>query len=187
MPALINIAANILFGAGLVLVLRRSEALRANLVSWAFFVLLGFEAVLVTPVATYLFRFYPQWSMLYLFDPQIFPELDRYIGVLSLFAVLLNVGAAFVGFFLARLALVAGQTWIWAAPLGAAAGVILTVGVLHGHRVLYVGDYDEFWQGNAVFLLKSAAGWVGLILYAAAGLLLTLVHRRFKNHDPRIL
>ena len=45
--------------------------------------LLAFQAIVVTPIATLLFRFYPQWSMFYWFDPQIFPELDAYTGMLS--------------------------------------------------------------------------------------------------------
>ena len=187
MPALINIAANLFYGAVLVLALRRSPALQQNLMSWPFFVLLGFETLLVTPVTTYLFRFYPQWSMLYIFDPQIFPDLERFIGLLSLLAVVLNIGAALLGYVLARLALVLRQPWIWAAPIGAAAGVIFTVFILHGDRVLFVGDYDEFWQGNATFVLASAPGIAGLALYLAAAALVVLVRRRFKDHDPSLL
>jgi hypothetical protein len=187
MPALINIAFNLLLGTALVLVLRHSPALRQELISWSFFVLLGFEAVLVTPVTTYLFRFYPQWSMLYFFDPQIFPDLERYIGLLSLLAVVLNVGAGFAGYLLARLAVVLRQPWMWAAPIGAAFGIVFTVFILHGDRVLFVGDYDEFWQGNAAFILTSVPGITGVMLYLAAAALVVLVRWRFKDHDPRLL
>jgi hypothetical protein len=187
MPALINIAINLLFGTALVLALRHSQALRQSVMSWSFFVLLGFEAILMTPVTTYLFRFYPQWSMLYIFDPQIFPDLERYIGLLSLLAVVLNVGAAFLGYILARLAVVLRQPWMWAAPIGAAAGVIFTIFILHGDRVLFVGDYDEFWQGNGAFILTSVPGITGLVLYITAAGLIVLVRRRYRDHDPSLI
>jgi hypothetical protein len=187
MPALINIALNLLLGTVLVLALRHSQAMRQTLMSWAFFVLLGFETLLVTPVTTYLFRFYPQWSMLYFFDPQIFPDLERYIGLLSLLAVVLNVSAAFLGYILARMALLLRQPWMWAAPIGAAAGVIFTIFILHGDRVLFVGDYDEFWQGNGAFILTSVPGITGLVLYLAAAALIVVVRRRFRDHDPSLI
>ena len=187
MPALLNIALNLGVGAGLVLAIRKSPALRQSAVSWSFFALLAFEALLVTPVTTYLFRFYPQWSLLYLFDPQVFPDLDRFIGLLSLVAVLLNVGAAFLVYALGRLAVLLRQPWLWGLVFGAAVSLTLGVFVLHGDRVLFVGDYDEFWQGNATFLLTSTPGMVGLLLYAGAATLIVLIRRRFKDHDPSLL
>jgi hypothetical protein len=79
------------------------------------------------------------------------------------------------------------QPWIWAAPIGAAAGVIFTVFILHGDRVLFVGDYDEFWQGNAAFILTSVPGITGLVLYIAGVALVVLVRRRFKDHEPSLV
>src|SRR5512145_2073632 len=98
MPALINIAANLVFGGSLAYVTRRSPAVRRELTSWALIFLVAFEALVFTPVATYLFRFYPQWSMLYWFDPQVLPGIERWLGALSALAVLLNFGAAVGGF-----------------------------------------------------------------------------------------
>ncbi len=187
MPALINLALNILLGAGVVLVLRRSQALHDQLLSWAFFVLLAFEMLLVTPITAYLFRFYPQWSMLYLFDPQIYADLDRAYGWMSLLAVLLNVVAGIAGFVALRMSLITRQTWIAASAIGCAIGLLLTVAFLHGERVIFIGDYDEFWQGNALFLLRTLPGWLGLWLYLLAGLLVYGLHRYFADHDPRLL
>jgi hypothetical protein len=187
MPVVINIAANLLFGAGLALVARRSPALRQTVFSWPFFFLLAFEAVLFTPVATYVFRFYPQWSMLYWLDPQVFPALERWIGWLSMVAILLNFAAALGGYLAARLGIITNQVWMWSAPLVAATGLILYVGIAYWDRVAFVGDYDAFWQGNAVLMLMAPPGIAGMALYAAAIAFVAWTKRTFGDHDPRLL
>jgi hypothetical protein len=187
MPAAVNIGANLMFGAALVLAVRRSPSLRQNFVGWVFFFLLGFEALLFTPVSTYLFRFYPQWSMLYWFDPQVFPDLHRWIGWLSALAVLLNFGAAILGFFLARLGILTGQTWLWSVPLAVASAVMAYVLFGFWDRIIYIGDHDSFWSGNASSLFSSLSGWIGILLYAALITFVVWIHRRFHDHDPSFL
>ena len=187
MPVVINIAANLLFGAGLALVARRSPALRNTVYSWSFFFLLAFEAIAFTPVATYVFRFYPQWSMLYWFDPQIFPELERWIGLLSLLAIFLNFGAALCGYLIARAGILAGHIWIWTAPLATAISLIGYVSFAYGDRVVFIGDYDAFWQGNAVLLFGAAPGWAAVVLYVGAAAFLFWTRSRFGDRDPSLL
>lgn len=187
MPVVINIAANLLFGASLVLANRRSPALRQNVFSWSFFSLLAFEAMLFTPVATYVFRFYPQWSMLYWLDPQVFPAVERWIGWLSLAAVILNFAAAIGGYLLARLGVLASHVWMWAAPLVAATGLLVYAGITYGDRIAFVGDYDAFWQGNAVLMFEAPPGIAGVVLYAAAVALVVWTRHRFGDHDPSLI
>ena len=187
MPVIVNIGANLLFGAGLVLAVRRSPALEQNFINWSFFFLVAFEAVVFTPAATYLFRFYPQWSMLYWFDPQIFPALDQWIGWLSALAILLNFGAALLGYAVARVGVVARQAWLSTLPLAIAAALVVYVSVAFGERVIYIGDYDAFWHGSADLLFTRLAGWVGIITYVAAVAFVVWTHRRFADHDPTIL
>src|SRR6478672_9560650 len=102
MPVLINLAVNVVLGASGVLALRKSPALRQGFLSWQLLLLTAFEALVFTPVATYLFRFYPQWSMLYLFDPQLYPDLERWLSVLSALIITLNFAALVGGYALAR-------------------------------------------------------------------------------------
>jgi hypothetical protein len=187
LPAVINIAGNLALGGALTLVVSRSPALRRDFVNWAFLMLMAFEAVIFTPSATYLFRFYPQWSMLYWFDPQIFPELESFIGVLSLAAVLLNFAAVVLGYTLARAGVLHSDRRLAYAPLVAAAMLIIAVLTMYYDRVALIGDYDMFWQGNAVVLFKRVAGWVGVLSYVGAGLFVFFVHRRFHDHDPSLV
>lgn len=185
MPAIIHLAANLIFGSCFVLVTRKSAALRTSSLSWPLLALAAFEALVFTPIATYQFRFYPQWSMLYSFDPQMFPQLHHWIGPLSLAVILLNFSAAAGAFLLARRGILADSPSLWLAPIAVGAGAILYVGVFFGERIAFVGDYDQFWQGQAQLLLSSFTGWLGIALYVSGLALLLFVHSRFSDHDPQ--
>ena len=186
MPVIINIASNLILGAAVPLMVRGSKALRQDFVCWQLLFLTAFEAAVFTPLSTYLFRFYPQWALLYAFDPQLYPELDRWIGIMTAGAVLLNFGAAILGFAVARLGILRNKKWLWAAPLVAGAAVWAGVLLGGGDRILFIGDFDSFWQGNSPVLYKRFAGWVGISLYAATGGFLLWIRRRFGNHDPAL-
>ncbi|MEK7705038.1 MAG: hypothetical protein AAB426_08775 [Myxococcota bacterium] len=187
MPAIVNTAANLLLGASMALVTRRSQAVRQELLSWPLLLLLAFEAAVVTPVATYLFRFNPQWSLLYGFDPQIFPMFARAVGWLSLVAILLNFVAVGGAFLLARAGLLTGQRWFYLAPLACGGAVILYVLVRYPDRLVLIGEYDAFWHGEAVLFLRRLAGWLGLLMYGAGVSLVVWVHRRYGDRDPQPL
>ncbi len=187
MPAVINIAANLALGGGFALVARTSPALRRDFINWALLFLMAFEALVFTPVATYLFRFYPQWSMLYWFDPQIFPHLESWIGALSFVAVLFNFAAALLGYTVARHGVLTEQRWMSLLPLAAGAVWTLGVLVLYAERVAYIGDYDSFWQGNAELLFLRTPGWIGILLYASATAYVLFVRARFSNRDPSLV
>lgn len=187
MPAVLNFAVNLALGSFVVLVLQRSPALRRDRMSWPVLTLVIFEALLFTPVATYLFRFYPQWSMLYLFDPQIFPALDNWVGFLSLVAVLMNFVCVLGGFYTTREGLLRDKRWLTYGALVAAGVVVLLCFVLFGKRVAFIGDYDAYWQGNAELFLVRLAGWVGLALYASAAGLVLFLRSRFADHDPKLV
>ena len=186
MPVIINIASNLILGAALPLGVRSSQALRQDFVCWQLLFLTAFEAAVFTPLSTYLFRFYPQWSLLYAFDPQLYPELDRWIGLMTGGAVLLNFGAVILGFALARAGILTGKKWLWAAPLAAGAAVWTVVLLGGGDRILFIGDFDAFWAGNNPILYKRFAGWVGMLLYIATGGFVLWVRRRFAQHDPAL-
>lgn len=186
MPALLNVAASLSLGAGLALVLRRSPSLREETFSWPFLVLLAFQALVVTPVATLLFRFYPQWSMFYWFDPQVFPEIDTWTGLLSAAAVIANVTAAVVGFMTVRQSVVAGPAWLRWPPFGVSGAMLLWTLIAFPRRLVFIGDYDEFWQGHARIVFARFAGWVGLAAYAAAVALIVYLRRRYADREPEI-
>ncbi len=186
MPALVNVAASLAFGASLALVLRRSPSLRDETLSWPFIVLLAFEAVVATPVATLLFRFHPQWSMFYWFDPQVFPEIDAWTGALSAIAVLANATAACAGFMVVRQSVRMGPEWLRWVPFGVSAAMLAWWLVVFPRRLVFIGDYDEFWQGHASLMVARFAGWVGIITYAAAVLLVLVLRQRYADREPQI-
>ena len=187
MPALLNIAANVIFGGVLALVARHSPGQRNSVLAWPLLFLLAFEAVLFTPVATYLFRFYPQWSMLYWFDPQLVPNLENWVGSLSALAICMNFGGALGGYLLTRAAVVRGRLWVGAIPVVVGALAFLYLLVIFGDRIAFIGDYDAFWTGDASLIFKRFPGWLGLLSYLSAFLFLLWVHTRFADHDPTIL
>lgn len=187
MPAVVNIGANLCLGGALAIALRNSPALHRELVSWPFLVLAAFQGIVVTPIATYLFRFYPQWSMSYLFDPQVFPQLDLWVGPLSALVVLATMGAGFAGYALARAGIVGEQRWLALLPAVSGGLAVAAVVLFYRSRVFFVGEYDDFWQGHARFFLSSTAGWVGVALYVASLTLLWFVRSRFAHREPQFI
>ncbi|OGQ91708.1 MAG: hypothetical protein A2289_23935 [Deltaproteobacteria bacterium RIFOXYA12_FULL_58_15] len=169
------------------LAVRRSPALRESFLNWSLFFLIGFEALVFTPMATFLFRFYPQWSMLYWFDPQIFPALERWIGLMSAVFVLVNFGAVLLGYSVTRIGVLGDQTWLWSLPIGAATLLIAYFCVGYWDRLIFIGDYDAFWQGNAELIFTKFAGWFGILAYGAGIWLVLMARKKFAKRDPSLL
>lgn len=187
MPALINLAANALLGVAFARLARQSPAGRQSLLSWPLLFATAFEALVFTPIATYLFRFYPQWSLLYWFDPQLYPDLERWIGLLSAGAVMLNFAALVGSYALARRGLQQRKDWQWITPAVVGGVMIVLVLILFGDRVVLIGDFDAYVQGSASLIFKRFAGWMGVLLYASTIGFTLWVQRRFAHHDPSLL
>jgi len=178
MPALINIWGHFLLGI-VVAHLARHQLLRPkSLLSPALIYLLAFQGLLSIPVCTYLSHFFPHWTLLYFFDPQIFPRLYHFPGILSFVLVFLNTLAAFAGFFIYRHALIIQQRGIWLAPAGLSSICIFIVFFRYYHRIFFVGDHTTYWQGEAYFWLAHVSGWLGLSMIMSAALLLSYLHRK---------
>lgn len=187
MPALINLAANALLGVAFARLARHSPACKQSLLSWPLLFATAFEALVFTPVATYLFRFYPQWSMLYWFDPQVYPDLEHWIGLLSAAAILANFLALVSSFVLARRGFLTRQDWQWITPAAVGGLLIVLVLVLFGDRVVFIGDFDAFAQGTAAVLFKRVAGCLGVLLYVATIAFTLWVRGSFARQDPSLL
>ena len=129
MPILLNLCVNLLLGSSLAMVARKSKAMEQNWLSWSSLALLGFESLCVTPMATYAFRFYPDWSMLYLLDPEVFPRLPYWIGWLSILVVILNFITATAAYLVTRSGILNQRSAIEFSPLiiGASSFLVLTV------------------------------------------------------------
>ena len=187
MPIIINLAATMLFGAGLAAVAKSSPAFKEQFVNWVFIFLLSFVAFVITPVTTYTFRFYPQWSMLYLFDPQLFPDLDKWLNLLSAASALSNFLAGIFGYGLARSGYLSQNRTKSSLPFVIGVGMLLTVLIFQFDRIAFVGDYDAYWQGQALLMIKTAPGLLGLFTYLGAFIFILWVHSRFAGRDPEFI
>ena len=184
MPVAINIAANLIFGASIAWVARRSQTLHENWLNWSSLMLFAFEAVLITPATTYLFRFYPHWSTFYVFDPQKFPALQDWLGWLSLLVILLNFGAALLGYLMARSGIVSSSTSQTILPVLIGTAFIGLLSSLLFERVFFIAEYDSFWEGDTAMLLSQAPGVVGLLLYTLSAAFVLWMHVRFGDQEP---
>lgn len=184
MPALYNLAAHLALGSALALTARRSEGFRQDPVSWPLILLFAFHALVAAPAATYLFRFFPQWSMLYAFDPQVFPHLERWIGPISGGVVVLNLGCSTAGYFIARAGILRGSRALEASPLVLATVAWIALLVSYPKRTFWVGSYDAYWQADAPFLFATLPGVIGWASYGLGLVFLFWVRRRFGEHEP---
>jgi hypothetical protein len=129
---------------------------------------LSFEAIVLWPVAIYLYLVHPDWSWMYWVDPASLPR-----GLLGL--VLAAWLVALLGGYLGGWALIRrrGQRSAWVA-LGAGAATWLTAVLVAHARISRYGTYAAFHQGKAVPLGTVKLAWVlpaiviGVIAAAAA-------------------
>ena len=187
MPVLINLAANLLFGAGMATVSRNSPAFRNHLVNWSLLFLLGFIALVITPASTYAFRFYPQWSLLYYFDPRSFPSLNHWLNLLSFVAVLANFAAALIGFSIARLGLLKKNSLLWMLPFIVGTLTLFQILIFQFDRVAFIASYDLFWQGKGELAFIKVPGLIGCAVYVGAFIFTLWVHSRFSERDPELI
>ena len=186
MPALINFAASMVFGASMALVARRSSAMVWDLVSWPLLLVIGFQCLVMTPVATYLFQFYPQWSLFYWFDPQLFPRFGDWVTWLSFGAVMLNWMASTLSYISTRKGIVEKNTFFRLLPFGIAASIFLPSVAIYWEQIAFLGDYDSYLGGQGVPIFVSFAGWCGITIYLVGFLFLLWAHSRFGRRDPAL-
>ncbi len=184
MPALYNLGAHVALGSALALTARRSEAFRQDPVSWPLILLFVFHALVAAPAATYLFRFFPQWSMLYAFDPQVFPDLDGWIGLISGGVVLLNLLCSVTGFFVTRAGILRASRSLELTPIAVATLSWVALLLSYPERSFWVGTYDAYWQAEAPFLLTTVPGFIGVLSYGLGLAFVLWVKKRFSGREP---
>lgn len=125
-----------------------------------FVVVLLFAGGAMVPAGLVLYAQYPDWSLMYLTDPQYLPPLLMEGAI-----VVSYVAAPVVGFIWAQRRLVAKQ-----APLvrGALAGTAVITGLLllvAGDRLFGVAYYDDFHRGGSVVALhRSPLVWALMMI-----------------------
>ena len=125
--------------------------------------------------------------MLYLFDPQVFPNLDQWLNLLSAASALSNFFAAILGYGIARAGYLSGNSTKSSTPFVLGVGTIFGVLLFQFDRIAFVGDYDTYWQGQAQLFLKTAPGLLGIFTYLGAFIFVLWVHSRFSGRDPEFI
>ena len=185
MPILLNLCVNLLLGSGIAMVARNSKAMEQNWLSWSTLSLLAFESICITPMATFAFRFYPDWSMLYLLDPEVFPNLPYWVGWLSILVVILNFMTATCAYLVTRSGILRQRASLEFSPLAIGATSLLALVVLFHNRIFFIGDYEAFLAGEAKLILTTAIGIFGVAVYLAAIGFITWLAKRFSESDPK--
>ena len=186
MPILMNLCINLLLGSSIAMVARNSDAMRENWLSWSSLAMLTFEAVCMTPMATYAFRFYPDWSMLYLLDPEIFPRFPYWVGWLSIVVVALNFVTATIGYLITRHGILSeNSTWSLAPMIVGATSLLAIVMVFH-KRIFFIGDYESFLAGEAQLIVTTVVGGCGVLVYCLALGFVAWLSQRFSESDPKL-
>lgn len=184
MPVPFNFATSLLMGALLPPLLWRSMALRQAFGNWMLLFLGTFFALIYTPVCTFTLRFFPHWSLLYGFDPQLFPQFEQQLGALSGVLVLMYFAVAVVGYGLSRRAVVKRR------PVWAVLPLLLSIAMWVGglwiwrDRIVAVSDFDGFWQGNAAALHRHMLGTTCILLHTSCMAFLLWLRCRFAHRDP---
>lgn len=187
MPVVIHWAFNFMLGVCTARAVRGAPGLHVGRAPWPLLFLTAFEGIFVTPLVTYLFRYWPAWSMFYLFDPAAYPMLDSFIGLLSAAVVAVDFLLMWLGFVCGRTSVTpAHGRWLqW--PSIACAGITGLCLAYLGDRMAFAGDYDTFWRGEAPLWLSTPAGWVSLALFGGALCFVLVLRQRFAQRDPVFL
>ena len=168
------------------MIARQSKAMRESWLSWSSLAMLAFEAVCITPMATYAFRFYPDWSMLYLLDPEIFPRFPYWVGWLSIFVVALNFLTVTAAYLITREAILREKLNIALATIITGASSFILILLIFHKRIFFVGDYEAFLAGEAQLIIKTIVGISGIVVCCLGVGFVSWLGQRFSERDPKI-
>ena len=186
MPILMNLCINVLLGSSIAMTARKSAAMKENWLSWSSLAMLTFQALCMTPMATFAFRFYPDWSMLYLLDPEVFPRFPYWVGWLSLAVIALNFATATIAYLITRRAIL-NESGRWSlAPFITGTSALLVLLALFHKRIFFIGDYEAFLAGEAQLILKTVVGLSGVLVYGLAIGFVAWLAKRFSEADPKL-
>ena len=176
MPIAINWALNILLGAATAHSVARRPAPHAASLPWPVLQLCALQGLYLTPLHTAVVRFYPHWATFYLFDPARYPQVEAHVGLMSAGAVLGNFLCMGVGY-AAQSPHRRGHS-VWArSAVGLAIAALLILAGVGGTRLVYAGDYADFAQGEAPFVLRCACGWLTLAAWLGAAAFVAVRYR----------
>ena len=186
MPILLNLCMSLLLGSSIAMVARNSKAMQQNWLSWSSLALLAFEAICITPMATFAFRFYPDWSVLYLLDPELFPRFPYWVGWFSILVIILNFITATGAYLITRYGILKESIAWMLSPMVIGASSLLLIVALFYKQIFFIGDYEAFLAGEAQLILTTTIGITGIAVYCLAVGFVTWLSRRFSQSDPKL-
>jgi hypothetical protein len=160
----IDLAFNLALGLGFAYCARDRVRTDGPFAFPAFPLLAAFTAIVVMPVALYLYLAHPSWSWMYLVDPGSVP------GIAVVPMLTLHGGAIFTGWYGGARLLRAGRERLLLYAVVAAPIVLLVTLALAWGRLGRYGSYGEFHDGRALALMEVKLGYVliGLMIGIAA-------------------
>jgi hypothetical protein len=171
-PVFVTWGLQALFGWLAVLLTRRSEEIKSNAWGWIALSLIGFEACCITPYSVYTFRFYNDWSLHYLVDPDIYPQVGNFGFLLSALIIIANFALLISTYLLSRLLVLRGQLLLFGLPALIAVGFLLADIILFAPRMVRVSDYFTYMGGGGTSYFTHPIGLLGMGIYLIMILLL---------------
>lgn len=187
MSALFHLVAHALLGSLLAWCSRGAPRGQQRLFGWPLLVGLTYATGVLLPVAAYQFRFYPDFSLCYAFDPVLYPWVETQLAWLGVLACLANLAALVLGYDCTR-AGVRGRRW--ALKLLVPAAALATGGWATWHfgaANLALSDYATYWRGQASPWTTAPSGFVAACSYTLALVGLRYGETHWRGREPELL
>lgn len=179
MPLYLNVFLSFALAVVWVKRLETRRHMLGHFLSWPLILGMLFQAVVLTPIQSFHFRFHHDWSLGYAIDPDLHPAFDQYLALWAFLAALIPLGAAFLGHWVGRIPIEKPKSKTPLIVLSATAAVALSLTLFLWREWLHIGTYEQFFQGEAHFLFFSATGIFGILQLVASA--------AFVAYGPRLL
>jgi hypothetical protein len=165
----LDLAFNFVLGAAFALCGRERIRIDGPFAPPAFWLVLIFAAVVLIPLAFYLYTAHPAWTWMYTVDPDTVPAI-------LLLPLLVGHGLLFVGGWLVggKLVRINKARQALYGVLGATVSLVILVLVFWGRLGRY-GTYEEFADGRALHLMEVKLGYVLIVILLGLGAAAVLV------------
>lgn len=188
MPAFVHLTLHALLGSLLAWCTRTAPRARAYFWAWPVFLGLAYTTAVLLPVAAYHFRYYPDFSLGYAFDPVLYPWADAQVHWLGLLAAVSYLATFLSGYAVTRAGLLRrGRVLAVSAPVIVLVAALTFATLVGSDRCLLRSDYADFWRGRAVPWTGTPSGGAGIAAYLVALIGLRYVERRWRHRDPTLL
>jgi hypothetical protein len=178
-PFYLNVALSFLVALLWVERLKNRGYLFQHFLSWPLVILVAFQCFVLMPVQTFHFRFHHDWALAYLVDPDLHPSVDTLLTLWTLIAAVLTFAASIGAYAIGRIPFEKPKSKAPRYALMTAGAVTLLMLAVLWRELLSIGEYNEFFVGEAKFLLVTPTG--------VGGILELLACAAFLYYGPRLI